>query len=293
MGNQLSTNESRRWHMKLKTMGMVLICALLVVTGAACTTGGSTGGVVVDGMTGPEIMEKAIAAESDFETCRFLMEMVMIMEGMEMTMDASGAMDYPDEKMRIDMDMDVEVDMDMGMGTTVKGTTTMTAEMYAIDDWVYMTMDMSGMGMDIDFGWMKVQDTGDIWEEEDITGQQQELLEEYVSVTLLGSEKVNGADCYKLNVIPDMAAFLDWAQTQSEDLENLGTIDDFSLIVWIDKDTYFPVKSEIYLKGAVMEMAVEMTMSMLLWDFNKAVYISLPAEAENAMELDISEWETW
>lgn len=287
--------------MKVKILGTVLLCAILLLTGTACKdaspTGGG-GGTTTDGMTATEIMEAATSDDAQFDTCRFLMDMVMGMTGIDMIVEGNGAIDYPNEKMRIEMDMDMNIDVDTGMGT-VSSESTMTMDMYAIDDWIYMKMDMVAMGMDMSIGWLKVQDMGEIWEEEDIAGQQLELMAEYVSVALLGSENVNGIDCYKLSVIPDLEELWDWYMTQ-EGVEGEGlefdageAIDDFDITVWVAKDTNYIVKTDIEMKMTIEGESVDMTMSMLFWDHNEPVYISLPAEAADAEEWDLSEWESW
>ena len=268
--------------MRIKTLGVSFLCAVLLIAGVACKeTGGSTGGGGAQppnggGMTASEIMDAAMAAaETEFDTYRFIMTMVMTVMGEEVTMDATGAVDEVNQEMYMNMDMDMG---ELG---------TMTSDAYIVDDWMYMRMEMLG----IDTGWIKTQLTEDMWEQQDLSGQQLDLLAEFATVELLGTETVSGIECYKVSVVPDMNKLWDWAMAQEGmdgidmgyDVEEM--IDDFTIIVWIAKDTYYSVKTYIDMTMTIEGETTTMTMTMTLYGFNNPVYISLPAEAQDAVEM--------
>jgi hypothetical protein len=270
--------------MKTKVLGIGLLCAVLLITGIACKeTGGSTGGGGGGapppngaGMTASEIMENAnTAANTEFDTYRFIMTMIMTIMGEEVTMDATGAVDNVNQEMYMNMEMDMGELGDM------------TSDVYIVDDWMYMTMDMLGMNT----GWFKTPLTEDMWEEQDLGGQQFDLLEESVTVELLGIETVSGIECYKVSVNPDMNELWNWAMSQEGmddmdmgyDVEEM--IDDFTLIAWVAKDTFYTVKTYIDMTMTVEGETTSMIMTMTLYAFNNPVYISLPAEAADAVEM--------
>lgn len=152
--------------------------------------------------------------------------------------------------------------------------------MYVVDGWQYTRMEMPGMPS----YWQKSRVSEDDLEKRDITT----LVTDFSEVELLGSEMVNGTECYKLRVTPDTERLWQWSQTL-EGTEGLDptlspeeVISDFSLIVWVAKDTYFPAKISVEITMTIEGEAMGMVMTMLIHHINEPVTIELPPEAEAA-----------
>ncbi len=279
--------------MKVKGFLAVLLFAALLLSGFACG-GGAPGGAA------EQIRDEAISAGADIATCQFDMDMTMDLrmamggETIEITMsvDGEGAIDEPGQKMYMHMDMFMEVPGEEDMQVSM--------EMYLVEDWVYMKMEMPGEPPT----WMKSPMEAGDWEELDITSQQVNMLLD-VEVELLGTETVDGTECYVLEVTPDLEKL--WALMQSAgaeqglppelDVEELIT--DLSLRQWVAKDTYFPRKTAVNLTmvftpeslgippGLVDEFdaTADMTMTMTMHHIKEPVTIELPPEAEEAEEV--------
>ena len=239
--------------------------------------------------------------------------------GMRMTMDMFMDMSGGPEAGTVDMDMTMEgsinqksmemymvVDMSMFMDMAFMGEESqdMTMEMYMVDDYLYMKMDVSGMGEE----WIKMPATEASMTgfDFDMVGDQLALLESLGDVEYLRDEKVDGADCYVIQIVPDLAAMMDWLGGLGmadlgldwEDLEAIDEMfDDLSYIIWIDKDTKYTKKMTIYMLMKMSgedfadlgeefgEMTIEASMDMEMFDYNEPVTVVLPKEAENAMDM--------
>jgi len=255
-------------------------------------------------MLAEEIRDEAIAAEAELDTCQFDMDMTMdmriVMDGetfdSAMVIDVEGAIDKPNEEMYMDMTMIMEMtgeeDMEMSMA------------LYIVEDWMYAGQEMPGEPAT----WLKMLMPEGMWEQiseqYDIVAQHLDVLLG-VEVQLVGTETVDGTECYVLEVIPSMEEL--WALMQLAgageglppglDFEELIT--DFSIRYWIAKDTYFTLKSAVELTmvlapedlGIPPELAGEfdatadMSMTGIMHHFNEAVSIELPPEAEAAEEI--------
>ncbi len=278
---------------------MVLSLALVMVLSFAACGGG-------DSLLAQEIVDGAMKAQSDIKTCQMDMDMSMDMDGetmgesFDMTMDiaASGALDIENMQMQMDMSMNMAM---LGEAMDIE------MEMYLIGDMMYMMTDIPGMGAT----WTKSEMPTGTWEE---TAEQWgggpftyvELLE-LAEVKVTGSETVGGVDCYVMEVIPDMEKLWELAMQQSEITGGMPDIDeellddifqDYSVKEWIAKDTYLLVKAEVEMAmefspdvlgipGEDGDIAMDMTISMLLYNYNEPVSIELPPEAEDAVEMPL------
>ena len=122
-------------------------------------------------------------------------------------------------------------------------------------------------------------------------------------ITVLGSEKVRGIDCYVLEVTPDMDKLWELAMQQSdvagETLPDIADevirdmFDDYSVKYYVAKNTYFLMRSAIDMTieltpddlgfpGEEGSMTMNITMDLLAYDYNLPVSIELPPEAEDA-----------
>jgi hypothetical protein len=280
-----------------------LVCMVLVLSFsfAACEEApGEQAGLP----TGEEVYANAVAAMADVQSYRFDMDLTMDMSGeMEgesidynISFSSEGAVDFVLEKIKMLMDMSMSMSMS-GAGMD-EGSYTMTLEMYLIDGMAYVNTDMLG----IDSGWTKESASMDEWNEVDFAMSQMELLE-LAELDVTGVEKVNGVECYVVQVTPDLANLWQVAMQQADitgtgmfelpasvDLEQI--IQDFSVKQWYAKDTYYMVKSamdfSMYITPELVgeegegEVSASVNLGMNAYDYDEPVSIVLPEEAREA-----------
>lgn len=256
-----------------------------------------------------EIIDGAIESADDIKSHKFDMDMSLEAAGEEedeaveiaLVMGFSGAMDIENKEMSADINISMEMtgedEMDMEMAM----------EMYLVDDVAYVMMDMPEQ----DPTWMKEEEAGEDWEEvtEMLTPIESHLgLLETADVSVIGSEKVEGVDCYVLQLTPDMEQLWETAMQQTE-VAGMGmpavaeealqeALTNFSVKQWIAKDTYFLTKSEIDMSiemipelmdimGGEGMMTMDITVSFLSYDHNQPISIEVPPEALEATGLSI------
>lgn len=250
-----------------------------------------------------EIVDNVIETWSGVKTYQFDMDMTMDMAGeadgeavaANITMDSSGALDVENSQMMMDMTMNIAMPEEDEME--------MTMAMYLVDNMTYMMMEMPLTGP----MWVKMEVPEEYREEINLTESQVGLLKEAAEVKLISSEKVEGVDCYVLEVTPDMKKLWEMVMQQAQvggqqivpDVaeESLSEIfRSFSVKYWVAKDTYFLTKTDI---DMVLELTPEamglpeeegtLTMDiaiiMLPHSYNQPVSIVLPPEAEEAIEI--------
>ncbi len=271
--------------------------------------GGSNGGGSSD-ISQSDLISKAMAAGDNMETCEFSMGVKMTMDGesmgesfsMAIDMNGNGVIDNINEEMEMVMDMGLR--MDMGLMGDMDIDTEM--EVYVIDNITYTkTGEMMGMPEQ----WTKMEIPG-AWEQQDMVSQQTELLKA-AQIEISDGGNVNGASCYKVEMTPNMRDFFEMMMQQQGVSDSLGgsalpadmdmeeiadMIKDFSVTQWYAKDTLFPMRAEmtmdIVMTPEMMDMPEEqgtmkmdMTTNMDFKNYNEAVSITLPAAANNAMDM--------
>ena len=278
---------------KILPMTLVLV---VVFSFAAC----------VGGPSAQEIIAGVFESLDDITSYQFDMDMTMEAAGeaegetfeMTMTMGFSGALDLENRQMRADITMSMvmlgEDEMEMGM------------ELYIIDDMGYVMTDMLGM----EPTWMKSEVSEADWEEvsEGMSQAESQLeLLQGAQVEVIGSETVKGIDCYVLQLTPDMGQLWQTVmqQTQVAGEAILPGVDEifleevfrsFSVKQWVAKDTYFLTKAEIDMVMKLTpetrglpeeegEATMNITMTLLAYDYNEPVSIELPPEAEEALDV--------
>ena len=296
---------------------MKKILALSLVLVMACAFTACNGEALP---TAEEIIDASIEALEDVRTFEFEMEASMDADvetegepdDANIEMDASGAMDTENYQTQLAITMHMEA--------TGEEDTDMEAEMYLVDNTFYIMTDALGMGpmwMKLDMSEME-ELPEEYWEQPDLSELPPEMLEfltellEAFEIEVTGSERVDGIDCYVLESTPDMEQLwqmsMEMYETMGlempdmtdmpEDFEDLldEMFDSFSVKQWIAKDTYFPMKVEIEI---IMEFtaedvgepeeegeaAIDLFMTMLIYNYNQPVSIELPPEAEDAMDI--------
>jgi hypothetical protein len=249
-----------------------------------------------------EIVDGVLESLDNIRTFRFDMDMAIDISGeadgeafdMEIMMDSDAIVDLENRKMGIDMTMD--------MALPDKGEMEIGMKYFLIKDVMYMIMEISEDGP----MWMKSEIPAGSWEQMSQTESQIELLKT-AQVKIIGNENIQGVDCYVLQLTPDMDQLWKTAIQQAA-LGGKETLPDvpaeffqemfrsFSVKQWIGKDTYYFTKAEIEmaieLTAAAMDikeggMFMDITMTLLTYDYNEPVSIVLPPEAESAIEIPI------
>lgn len=216
---------------------------------------------------------------------------------MSLAADATGVIDSANKEMQLGMNMTMNVpeedQQQMGM------------EIYIVDEWVYVKMSIPEVGEE----WMKMELTPEMWGLWEQVDQQVELLETATEVKFVGSEVVNGIQCYVFDIMPDMEQLAEYlAQQQGmlgmglAEMENLEELlDKTSLLIeeWIAEDSSLLTKAQANMRvevtpddvGAAAEafhkMTMDLSMDMTVYDYNQPVSIELPPEALEAPEIPV------
>jgi hypothetical protein len=243
----------------------------------------------------------ANVTNAQFDTVKLDMDMSMTMkvvggpETGEMTMvgDGTGVMDMANEEMQMAMNMTMDIPE---LGEQEMGT-----EVYLVGEWMYTKVDIPVVGEQ----WIKTQATEGMWEQQSQIEQQIEFLKTAVEIDYLGSEAVNGTDCYVLEAVPSVEVL---GELLSQQTSGMGGMDfgqfnladlfkEISVKEWIAKDSYQVMKTEVVMVMEMLpadigateadfeKMTMDMNMGMLFSDYNQPVSIDLPDEALDAEEM--------
>jgi hypothetical protein len=173
-------------------------------------------------------------------------------------------------------------------------------EEYLLNDTMYIKMDGNWTVMKLP--------AAAAWSQQNTMERQIDMFNQS-DLTLMGSEVVEGQDCYKVRakmdtsagagqLSRDMASYLPVASTDNNDLFRNMTLD---VYYWITKDTHLLKKTDVIEVFTLtpqslglpatgperQEMRIDSTVSMLFEGFNESVNIVLPAEARNAQPFPV------
>ena len=281
------------------TKNILMVCSiLLLVLIMSLGLAGCGGGVSAE-----EITLNAISTSAELTTVKFEMSMAMDLEvtggsdpgKFTMSGDSAGSMDLTD------MEMQMSIIANMAFPGS-DGDMQIEEDMYFTGGWLYMRMSMPGE----DDQWIKQEISEDVWMSDNPLDQQLEFLETAFEVTKLGTEKVDGVDCYIIQVTPDMNALSNWLQSQQEntglDIESMDLskiLKSYSVKEWISKDAYLPIKIDINASleiepqdmdetpesANMNKMTMNVNEQVKYYDYGKPITIQLPPEAQNAEEM--------
>jgi len=253
-----------------------------------------------------QVMTGAMNALAEAETYEFDMAASMTMEvfggtepgTMSLSADGTGVID------RVNREM--QMTMDMTMSASEEGEQEMSMETYIYDEWVYMKMSIPEVGEQ----WMKTKLTPEMWATQQQIEQAMELLQTATEVKFLGSEAVDGVNCYVFDIIPDVGKLIEYLSQQQgmqgvdlEDIENLEELFEnmsISTKAWIAEDSLFLTKSTAHMLmdvtpddvGASSEdfdrATMDLSTVMTVYSYNQPVSIELPAEALEAPEIPMT-----
>ncbi|KUK44360.1 MAG: DUF6612 family protein [Methanothrix sp.] len=152
----------------------------------------------------------------------------------------------------------------------------------------------------VDGNWTKMPGMPEeMWDQQNQVKSQAELLNAS-EIELVGSEKVNGEDAYKVNVVPDMETFTAILNQQIGSMPfyimNMTEIfeeTDMGWTTWISKGSHLPLKTQVALEMAItadmmglpagemgeIEMEIESDSTVVYSNYNEPVVIEVPQEA--------------
>jgi len=248
-----------------------------------------------------EIVDGAVESFDNISTYQFEMDMTMYTTGEAVgeaiehtvTMVNSGTLDLENQQMKTDLSMDAGDEM-------------MRVESYIIDGMVYAKPEAPGE----EPGWIKSEAPAEYWEMMTAVSGIKNYIEllKTAQVKVIGSEQVNGVDCYILQLTPEMAELYQTAMNPVGGVGQAGMLApvpeelledmfrSFSVKEWVAKDTYLLMKAEIdmaiettpefkdYL-GEEVDVSIDVTISFLAYNYNQPVTIVVPEEALEASEM--------
>jgi len=243
-----------------------------------------------------QLVNDVLVANAKVQTVKFDMNTTTKMEmiggpqpeGATMVGEGTGAIDSANREMQLIMDMDIDV--------PGKEKQSMPMESYLVDDWMHIKVSVEEKGAQ----WMKMPLPDEMWDSQSTISQQIELLQTAKEVNFLGSEDVNGMDCYVVEMVPSAEALNKMlSQMQMPDIEEADfshlsfadMIKEMSFKQWIAEDGYLIMKSETHVLmeisaedvGATVDefqkITADQTSVMLFYDYNEPVSIELPADA--------------
>jgi len=249
-------------------------------------------------------VEEIVAANLAVETTTFDLAMeatvsVQGAAGVEQTSlsgAGSGAVDSTNQTMH----------MVMSMTTGVPGQSPLEipVEYFLVDGWMYMSVAVPGQGTQ----WMKMRMPEGMWEQQDQIQQQVDLLKAADEVNYLGTEEVNGVDCYVVEIVPNLDSIRKMMGQMQGQLPSMGDLDlssldlgqmvkQVSMTQYIAVDGYLFMRTDQHIliemtpamlgipEGEFDVIVEDITTTMVFGDYNKPVTIQMPQGALAATQI--------
>ena len=167
------------------------------------------------------------------------------------------------------MEMEMRFTEDLGYANVslTMDSETEETEIYILGDSIYIKVDGVWEGMDLSEA-EGLSELGDLQDMQDGQNMLTELsLDDYLAIELIGSEMIDGEDCYKLRMVPNttgdisdlLGGQMGYTPEYGDDLDLSETYEDvdvtmeFEEILWISKETYLPKKQNT--TGYIFESA--------------------------------------
>ena len=165
-----------------------------------------------------------------------------------------------------------------------------------------MEMYMKGdtMYTNIDGNWTKMPGMPEeMWDQQNQVKTQAELLNAS-EIELVGSEKVNGEDAYKVRVVPDTETFTMILNQQlgsmplyTMNMTEIFEESEMEWTTWISKESHLPLKNQVALDLTLtadmmglpvgemgdVEMEIESDSTVIYSNYNEPIVIEVPEEA--------------
>jgi len=256
---------------------------------------------IVETITSPpsveEIVENAVDYLTNITTLEFDVDLTVDIAGEENgeTVDASmvskitGAVNV--------ISKDGKVEMSVTIDSPGEATIEADMDMYFVDDTMYTLMEIPTLG-NISM-WVKSDIPPEMHGQMTQVEDQVDLLR-LSEVKLIGTETVAGKVCYVLELVPNPDALWEFVSQRMAatgvpvpTLEEETIIRDiarnYSAKQWIAIDNFLLCKAEMDMEMTISDTTMDITMTLVISDYNQPVSIELPPEAENAIEVDADE----
>jgi len=256
---------------------------------------------IVETITSPpsveEIVGNAVNYLTNITTLEFDVDLTVDIAGEENgeTVDASmvskitGAVNV--------ISKDGKVEMSVTLDSPGEATIEADMDMYFVDDTMYTLMEIPTLG-NISM-WVKSDIPPEMHGQMTQVEDQVDLLR-LSEVKLIGTETVAGKVCYVLELVPNPDALWEFVSQKMAatgvpvpTLEEETIIRDiarnYSAKQWIAIDNFLLCKAEMDMEMTISDTTMDITMTLVISDYNQPVSIELPPEAENAIEVDADE----
>lgn len=256
---------------------------------------------IVETITSPpsveEIVENAVDYLTNITTLEFDVDLTVDIAGEENgeTVDASmvskitGAVNV--------ISKDGKVEMSVTIDSPGEATIEADMDMYFVDDTMYTLMEIPTLG-NISM-WVKSDIPPEMHGQMTQVEDQVDLLR-LSEVKLIGTETVAGKVCYVLELVPNPDALWEFVSQRMAatgvpvpTLEEETIIRDiarnYSAKQWITIDNFLLCKAAMDMEMTISDTTMDITMTLVISDYNQPVSIELPPEAENAIEVDADE----
>ena len=284
---------------------MFLALALVLCSGSTLCQLNDT--ATADELSASELQALLVNSTANLQSYSFLMDMDQRTElvnlsdpsgEVQMIVSRSfgiGAINMTQRALKLVMATVVVPEGDVGNATA------MAMDEYLINDTIYLRIGENWTSLKLPF-------TENVWSQQNTLDQQVEMLNSS-NITLLGSESIDGVDCYKIKADIDTASLAaELSQTSSPlplQLMNYSQLFNDAVLeayYWITKDTLLLKRSDIFESFVIrpqelglepkgpesVEMRVYANISMTYDGFNESINIELPAEARTAEALPLN-----
>jgi len=276
---------------------MLLALVLLL---CSCGSFGQTNNTTFDELMTSALQSLVVDSSADLGSYRFTMEMEQKIDLVNLTSGdiqklytrsfGYGMANMTDSALKLSL-----ASLSHAKGDE-ENTSATAIEEYLINDTIYIK---------VDGNWtiMKMPGVADTWSAQNTMTQQLEMFNKS-RLTLIGTEKVEGVDCYKVRAEIDMGTMADQLSAEVKSLVPMQSMNYSELFrnmaldvhYWITKDTHHLKKTDVTEVFVVtpqslglygnesddMEMRINSEVSILFEGFNESVNVNLPAEAMKA-----------
>jgi hypothetical protein len=275
---------------------LILLSLAMLLTSSVAF--GQTNSTSIDKLTTSALQSLVADSSARLESYRFSLEMEQNIDMVNLTSGDAQKLYTRSFGYGLANMTDRSLKLSIAALTYAKGdednSSAIALEEYLINDTIYLKVDGNWTAM-------KMPGVADAWSQQRTMTQQLKMINQS-RLSLIGSEMVEGQDCYKVRAEMDMSKMADQLSGDAaslvpiESMNFAGLFRNMSLDVyyWISRDTHLLKKTDVLESFTVtpqslgldanesMEMRINAEISMLFEGFNESVDIKLPAEAKKA-----------
>ena len=283
-------------------MRRVMLSAVAVLALLTAILTGCAGGEMSEADI-EKTVEEIVATNYEVETSTFdlSMEAAISVEGDE---DVSATLVGTGTGVTDSVNRQMHMVMNMTVNTPGQDTIDMPVEYFLVEDWMYMKMSVPGQ----EEQWLKMEMPDDMWEEQNQAQQQIEMLQTAEEVNFLGIEDVNGAECYVVEIVPDLAALQRMLSQMQGQMSQFGDFDlsamdlgqmlkQVSVTQYVAIDSYLFMRTDQHMLMEITPEAMgvpddefdriteDITTVLVFRDYDMPVTIQLPQAALAAIQM--------